>query len=148
MAVAGVTDLKSLIERTIGSREFSPFFAWAHGVELYHIFWHPLVMNTAFQIPFSDNFLASESLSSEGVSLSGSDSHAKDKIILRQLAVEKNLLEHQHAFRKKNTITDGTRFNQLFSTMLGLSDPYAYAEKSQCCQIALRDIFHENPMTI
>jgi len=132
MAVAGVTDLKSLIERTFWSREFSPFFAWAHGVELYHLFWHPVVMNAAFQIPFSENFLFSEN-----------DSGAQDKIILRQLAIEKNLLEHQHAFRKKNTITDGTRFNQLFSNMLGLSDPYAYAEKSQFCHVVLRDIFQE-----
>lgn len=133
MAVAGVTDLKSLIDRTFWSREFSPFFAWAHGVELYHLFWHPLVMNTAFKIPFSENFLLSGNEGGDG---------AQDKMILRRLAVEKNLLEHGTAFRKKNTITDGTRFNQIFSTMLGLSGQHAYAEKSDFCHAMLRDVFH------
>ncbi|MCE9574942.1 MAG: asparagine synthase C-terminal domain-containing protein [Deltaproteobacteria bacterium] len=123
MQVTGVDDLQSLIERTMWSGEFAPFYAWAHGVEIHHLFWDPRVMNTAFQIPPEDSF--------DGTT---------EKLVLRGLTVASGLMQQAHAFRKKQALTDGTQFNRVLSAALGLTDRYAYDAKSDRAVAILRDV--------
>jgi len=113
MKVTGVDDLQSLIERTCWSGEFSPFYAWSLGVEVHHAFWDPRVMNCAFQIPPEASF--------DGT---------REKVLLRTMAVEAGYLREEHAFRKKQALTDGTQFNRLLSQVLELGDAYSYDGKS------------------
>jgi carbapenam-3-carboxylate synthase len=125
MTAAGVDDLQSLIERTCWTREFSPFYAWSHGIEIHHLFWDPAVMNTAFRIPPEFNF--------DGTT---------EKMPLRSLAVERGHLDHRHAYRKKQAMTDGTRFDRLLSSALGIGDNHAYQEKSARCTFELNKILN------
>ncbi len=127
MAVTGVADLQSLIERTCWSGEFSPFFAWSLGVELHHLFWHPQVMNAAFRVP--------EAMSFDG---------AREKIALRNLATEGGYMEPRHAHRRKQAMTDGTQFNRLLSTSLGFRDAFSYPQKNERCVSELRRIIERD----
>lgn len=121
LQVTGVDDLQSLIERTVWSGEFAPFYAWAHGVEVHHLFWDPDVMNTAFRIPPAASF--------DGT---------VEKLVLRNLTVARGHLQPEHAFRKKQALTDGTQFNRVLSAALGLTDRYAYDAKSARAIAVLR----------
>lgn len=112
LELTGVIDLQSLIERTAWTGEFCPFFAWAQGVTVHHIFWHPKVMNTAFRIPMIFN--------SDG---------PKDKMVLRRAAVNSGLMLRNQAFRTKKALTDGTQFNRVLSKAIGLDDFHAYEGK-------------------
>lgn len=125
MKVTGVDDLQSLIERTCWSGEFSPFFAWSLGVEVHHLFWDPNLMNTAFRIPVEWNF--------DG---------AREKVLMRETVVENGWMEHEHAFRKKHAMTDGTQFNRVLSSALNLSDNYSYGEKTEHAVAELTRIFN------
>lgn len=124
MQVTGVDDLQSLIERTCWSGEFSPFFAWSLGIQLHHLFWDPEVMNCAFRIPDEANF--------DGI---------REKVPLRTLAVENAFMQHQHAFRKKHAMTDGTQFNRVLSEAYGLADNYSYGAKDQLCVAHLEQLY-------
>ena len=124
LKATGVTDLQSLIERTAWSGEFAPFYAWSLGVEVHHLFWDPAGMNCAFRIPPEASF--------DGTT---------EKIVLRTLAVEQGYLREEHAFRKKQALTDGTQFNRVLSATLGLEQKYAYAEKSACASAILRRLY-------
>lgn len=123
MQVTGVDDLQSLIERTCWSGEFAPFYAWSLGVEIHHLFWHPRVMNCAFRIE-------------PEVSFDGE----REKIVLRDLAVQAGWLEHRHANRKKQALTDGTQFNRVLSTAFGFGSPHSYEQKNARCIARLRRI--------
>ncbi len=123
MQVTGVDDLQSLIERTAWSGEFAPFYAWSLGVEVHHLFWDPAVMNTAFRIPPAASF--------DG---------GHEKLVLRHLAVDRGHLLAEHAFRRKTALTDGTQFNRVLSTALGLADRHAYPGKDAAAVAALRRI--------
>jgi asparagine synthetase B (glutamine-hydrolysing) len=116
MKVTAVDDLQSLIERTCWTGEFAPFYAWSHGIEIHHLFWDPAVMNAAFRIPPESSFDGTE-----------------EKVLLRRVAAERGHLDHRHVRRKKQAMTDGTQFNQLLSSALGLRDSYAYGQKSARC---------------
>jgi asparagine synthetase B (glutamine-hydrolysing) len=116
MKVTAVDDLHSLIERTCWTGEFAPFYAWSHGIEIHHLFWEPAVMNAAFRIPPESSFDGTE-----------------EKVLLRRVAAERGHLDHRHVRRKKQAMTDGTQFNQLLSSALGLGDSYAYGQKSARC---------------
>jgi asparagine synthetase B (glutamine-hydrolysing) len=124
LQVTGVDDLQALIERTMWSGEFAPFYAWSLGVEVHHLFWDPRVMNCAFRIPPAASF--------DGV---------HEKRVLRELMVARGHLRPDHAFRKKQALTDGTQFNRVLSTALGLTDRYAYAAKSAAAVAVLRPRF-------
>lgn len=124
MKVTGVDDLQSLIERTAWSGEFAPFYAWSLGVEVHHLFWDPAVMNCAFRIPPEASF--------DGTT---------EKIALRTLTVEQGYLREEHAFRKKQALTDGTQFNRVLSAALGIEQKYAYEEKSARAIAALRKLY-------
>lgn len=125
LAVTGVDDLRSLIERTVWSGEFAPFYAWSLGLEVHHLFWDPAVMNTAFRIPPEASF--------DGV---------REKLVLRNMAVDRGHLIEAHAFRKKQALTDGTQFNRLLSEALGLEDRHAYDGKSARAVAILRRRLH------
>lgn len=116
MQATAVDDLQSLIERTCWTGEFAPFYAWAQGIEIHHVFWEPAVMNAAFRIPREFSFDGTE-----------------EKVLLRRVAAERGHLDHRHVRRKKQAMTDGTQFNRLLSSALGLSDSYAYGQKSARC---------------
>lgn len=124
LQVTGVDDLQSLIERTMWSGEFSPFYAWSLGVEVHHLFWDPDVMNTAFRIPPEASFDGTH-----------------EKRVMRDLAVARGHLQHAHAYRKKQALTDGTQFNRTLSTALGLPDRHAYGGKNARAIAVLRDFF-------
>ena len=123
MAVTAVDDLRSLIERTFWTGEFAPFYAWSHGVEIHHLFWNPTVMNAAFRIPPESSF--------DGV---------EEKVLLRRVASERGHLDGRYVRRKKRAMTDGTQFNRLLSSALGLGDGYAYEQKSARCISQLKNI--------
>jgi asparagine synthetase B (glutamine-hydrolysing) len=123
MKVTGVDDLQSLIERTCWTGEFCPFFAWSLGVELHHLFWAPDLMNVAFRIPEKANF--------DGT---------REKMVLRSLAEERGYMRHEHAYRRKQALTDGTQFNRVLSSAFALESPYAYDEKSARCVSRLRAV--------
>ncbi len=123
LKVTGVDDLQSLIERTAWSGEFAPFYAWSHGIEVHHLFWDPRVMNCAFQIPPEASF--------DG---------AQEKLVLRAMMVARGHLRQAHAFRKKQALTDGTQFNRVLSTALGLTDRHAYDDKNARSIAVLRQI--------
>ncbi len=116
MKVTAVDNLQSLIERTCWTGEFAPFYAWSHGVQIYHLFWDPAVMNAAFRIPPESSFAGSE-----------------EKVLLRRMASERGYLDRRHVRRKKQAMTDGTEFNRILSSALGLSGSYAYEQKSARC---------------
>ena len=124
MKVTGVDDLQSLIERTCWSGEFAPFHAWSLGIEVHHLFWEPRVMNCAFQIPAGASF--------DGI---------REKLVMRTLAVERGYMTVEHAFRKKQALTDGTQFNRLLSEAFGLPDHYSYDAKSARAVAALQRVF-------
>lgn len=113
LQAVGVKDTPGLIERTCWTQEMSPFFAWAHDVRLFHLYWEPAVMNAALRIPLEMNFAG-------GV----------DKRLLRELAVETGWLKKEHAFRPKCAMTNGNSVNELLSAQLGIQDNYAYTEKT------------------
>jgi asparagine synthetase B (glutamine-hydrolysing) len=113
MKVTGVDDLQSLIERTCWSGEFAPFYAWSLGVAVHHLFWDPRVMNCAFRIPPEASF--------DGT---------REKLVLRTLAVARGYLLESHAFRRKQALTDGTQFNCVLSSALGLEGAHAYDGKN------------------
>lgn len=121
MKVTGVDDLQSLIERTMWSGEFAPFYAWSLGVEIHHLFWDPAVMNAAFRIPPDVNFDGTH-----------------EKIVLRQMTVDRGYLRPEHAFRRKTALTDGTQFNRVLSNALGLPGPHAYDGKNAAAIATLR----------
>lgn len=121
MKVTGVDDLQSLIERTMWSGEFAPFYAWSIGVEVHHLFWDPDVMNAAFRIPPDQSFDGTH-----------------EKVILRRAMVERGHLRPEHAFRKKQALTDGTQFNRVLSHALGLPDKHAYGGKNDAAVAVLR----------
>jgi asparagine synthetase B (glutamine-hydrolysing) len=121
MKVTGVDDLQSLIERTMWSAEFAPFYAWSIGVEVHHLFWDPAVMNAAFRIPPTDSFDGTH-----------------EKVVMRRMMVERGHLRAEHAFRKKQALTDGTQFNRVLSTALGLPDRHAYGGKNDAAIAVLR----------
>ena len=124
MKVTGVDDLQSLIERTMWSGEFAPFYAWSLGVEVHHLFWDPAVMNAAFRIPPEHSFDGTH-----------------EKLVLRRLMVDRGHLRAEHAFRKKQALTDGTQFNRVLSTALGLPDKHAYGGKNHAAIAVLRRTF-------
>lgn len=124
MAATAVDDLRSLIERTCWTKEFTPFYAWAHGVEIHHLFWDPAVMNTAFRIPGEFSFDGTE-----------------EKVLLRRMASKRGHLDQRHAHRKKRAMTDGTQFNRLLSSAFGFPDSYAYEQKSARCISQLKKMF-------
>ncbi len=124
LQVTGVDDLQSLIERTMWSGEFSPFYAWSLGVEVHHLFWDPDVMNTAFRIPPEASFDGTH-----------------EKRVMRDLAVARGHLRHAHAYRKKQALTDGTQFNRTLSTALGLADRHAYGGKNAGAIAVLREFY-------
>ena len=124
MKVTGVDDLRSLIERTCWSGEFAPFYAWALGIEVHHLFWDPQVMNCAFQIPPEASF--------DGV---------REKLVMRSMAVERGYMKAEHAFRDKQALTDGTQFNRLLSEACGLPDKHAYDGKTVRAVATLRQVF-------
>ena len=123
MKVTGVDDLQSLIERTCWSGEFAPFYAWSLGLEVHHLFWDPAVMNCAFRIPPEASF--------DGT---------REKLVMRNLAVARGYMQETHAFRRKQALTDGTQFNRVLSTALGLDSAYAYDEKNTKAIAALRRV--------
>ena len=123
MAVTAVDDLRSLIERTCWTGEFAPFYAWSHGIELHHVYWNPAVMNAAFRIPPESSF--------DGV---------EEKVLLRRVASERGHLDGRYVRRKKRAMTDGTQFNRVLSSALGLGDGYAYEHKSARCISQLKNI--------
>ncbi len=121
MKVTGVDDLQSLIERTMWSGEFAPFYAWSLGVEVHHLFWDPAVMNAAFRIPPEHSFDGTH-----------------EKVVLRRMMVDRGYLRAEHAFRKKQALTDGTQFNRVLSDALGLPDKHAYGGKNAAAVRVLR----------
>jgi asparagine synthetase B (glutamine-hydrolysing) len=127
MKVTGVDDLQSLIERTMWSGEFAPFYAWSLGVEVHHLFWDPAVMNAAFRIPPDHSFDGTH-----------------EKIVMRRMMVERGHLLADHAFRKKQALTDGTQFNRVLSAALGLPDKHAYGGKNDAAVAVLRRTFAES----
>ena len=124
MEATGVRDAQSLIERTCWTREFAPFYAWSLGIDIHHLFWDPALMNTALRI-------------ASGSSFDGTD----EKALLRNLAAKRGYLDHRHVGRRKQAMTDGTQFNRLLSSALGLEDGYAYEQKSARCVSQLRGLF-------
>lgn len=131
MKVTAVDDLQSLIERTCWTGEFAPFYAWSRGVEIHHLFWDPVVMNAAFRIPPALSFDGTE-----------------EKVLLRSVAVERGHLDRRHARRKKQAMTDGTQFNRLLSSALGIDDSYAYEQKSARCISQLKNVFDRTAMEV
>ncbi|HVJ90413.1 MAG TPA: hypothetical protein VM580_11475, partial [Labilithrix sp.] len=128
MKITGVDDLQSLIERTCWTGEFCPFFAWALGIQVHHLFWNPDVMNAAFRIPLEFSFDGSE-----------------EKVLLRNMAAERGHMDPRHVRRKKQALTDGTQFHRVLSSALGLSESYAYDQKSSRCISHLRTILERAP---
>ena len=55
------------------------------------------------------------------------------------IAVARGYLEAQHAFHRKQALTDGTQFNPVLSASLGLTGPHAYGEKSARAVAVLRE---------
>ncbi|MCB0368078.1 MAG: hypothetical protein KDD45_01235 [Bdellovibrionales bacterium] len=115
LQITGTNDTATLLDRTYWSKEFSPFFYWAQGKRLFHLYWHPEVIKAALSIPLR---LQQQKPGSE-------------KFILRSLAVKEKWLTEELAFRTKKAMTNGTNVNALFSKMLGLKNEYSYAEKTQ-----------------
>lgn len=124
LKVTGVDDLQSLIERTMWSGEFAPFYAWSLGVEIHHLFWDPAVMNAAFRIPPAQSFDGTH-----------------EKVILRRAMIDRGHLRAEHAYRKKTALTDGTQFNRVLSNALGLPDRHAYGGKNDAAIDVLRGAF-------
>lgn len=124
MEATGVHDAQSLIERTSWTREFAPFYAWSLGIDVHHLFWDPALMNTALRI-------------ASGCSFDGTD----EKALLRNLAAKRGYLDHRHVGRQKQAMTDGTQFNRLLSSALGLENGYAYEQKSAQCVSQLKGLF-------
>ena len=81
-------------------------------------------MNIALRIP-------------SACSLDGTD----EKALLRNLAAERGYLDHRHVGRQKQAMTEGTQFNRLLSSALGLGNGYAYEQKSAECVSQLKGLF-------
>lgn len=122
LAAVGVDETEGLIERTRWSMELSPFFAWAHGVRLSNLYWHPAVLRVALRIPAQMSF--------DGQT---------EKTLLRETAVQAGWLRREHAFRPKIGMTNGTRVNELVSKALGVPDGYGYARKTELAFEELQD---------
>ncbi len=113
LAVTGVSDTASLLNRAYWSKELSPFYYWARGKRLFHSFWNQDVIKAALQIP-----------------LSLQEQQNAQKYVLRSLAVKNNWLTEPLAFRKKLGMTNGTNMNVLFSRHLKLKTDYSFDEKT------------------
>lgn len=113
MEAVGITNEQELIERTYWSGEFRPFYSLSSGVELYHLYWFPLLIQTSMRIPSDLHFQA-------GV----------EKVLLRELAVESRWLKREHSFRPKIGMTNGTHFFRLLSNALNIHNTYDYPTKT------------------
>lgn len=124
LAVTGVSDTASLLDRAYWSKELSPFYYWARGKRLFHSFWNQDVIKTALQIP-----------------LSLQEQQNAQKYVLRSLAVKNNWLTEPLAFRKKLGMTNGTNMNVLFSRHLKLKTDYSFAEKTELSFELFKQLF-------
>lgn len=113
LAVTGVSDTASLLDRAYWSKELSPFYYWARGKRLFHSYWNVDVIKAALQIP-----------------LSLQEQQNAQKFVLRSMAVKNNWLTEPLAFRKKLGMTNGTNMNVLFSKHLKLKTDYSFDEKT------------------
>jgi len=125
LAITATSDTKSLLERTYWSKELSPFLAWQHGKRFFSLYWHPEVIRAALKIPLQ---------------LSQTP---RDKYVLRSLAVDQGWLTQELAFRSKIGMTHGTQINKILSQQMQLSDPNAYAEKTEVALRKYKDIFYK-----
>lgn len=124
LAITGVSDTASLLDRAYWSKELSPFYYWARGKRLFHSFWNKDVIKAALQIP-----------------LSLQEQQNAQKYVLRSLAVKKNWLTEPLAFRKKLGMTNGTNMNVLFSKHLKLKTDYSFDEKTALSFQIFKSIF-------
>lgn len=121
--VTGVKDTQSLLNRTYWSKEMSPFYYWKERKRMFHLYWHPEVIQAALKIPL---ILQQQVAGTE-------------KYILRSLAVRFNLLTQPLAFRTKTGMTNGTQMHVLLSQALQLPNEYSFDLKTK---IALEK-FHQ-----
>lgn len=121
MQVTAVHDTTSLLHRTQWSKEFSPFYYWALGKRLYHIYWHPEVIRCALSLP--DSLQAGE------------------KHVLRSMAVRFRLLSQDLAFLPKQGMTNGTHANTVLSNLLKLKDENSYVDKDKIVLKQFKEIF-------
>jgi len=121
LAAVGQKTSLGLINRSLRSGEFSPFFAWSLGTQVYHAYWHPKVVQATLTKPvnFNEQYTTFNT--------------TKDKLPLRHLAVKEKLLSHADAFRNKTSITEGTKFHELLAQSLNLTTSYDYESKSSYC---------------
>jgi len=123
MALTGASTTEELLARTRWTGELSPFYHWAQGIAMDHVFLTPDLIHMAIGIP-------EELCLVDGI----------EKSVLREAAVECGLLERALAFRPKKGLSDGTQAHRLLTEALDLDGVglESYHQKSTLCHGLLR----------
>ena len=99
--------------RAAWTGEMSPFLAESFGLNIQHPFWETELIQFSLSIPYAYKYRGQEV-----------------KALLREMAVNKKILPHDIAWRKKNAFTTGASLDQLFSHTLGIPHDKTYRFKS------------------
>lgn len=123
MALTGASTTEELLARTRWTGELSPFYHWAQGVAMDHVFLAPDLIRMAIGIP-------AELCLVDGV----------EKFVLREAAVGCGLLDRTLAFRPKKGLSDGTQAHRLLTEALELDGVglESYHQKSTLCHHLLQ----------
>ena len=118
---------QELIERTYWTGEMRPFCFTALDKRIYHFYWNQEFIQKVINLPSEKNYDGDH-----------------EKVLLRNSAIELDLLSKNMAFYPKKGLTDGSCAHILFSRSLNLSDNHNYIEKSKYCFELLQRRFNES----
>lgn len=110
----GVRSTAALIARTVWTGEFSPFYAWQHGVAMHPVFWTQEVIRAGLRLDPAIHFDGTH-----------------EKVPLRRLALARGWLTEPLAFRPKVGMTVGTAAHQVVCEQLGLTQVMNYEARSR-----------------
>lgn len=106
--------------------EFSPFIANHFNTNIIHPFWNIELINNAISLPWQYKYKGEEV-----------------KYVLREMAVAKQLLPKDYAWRKKTAFNVGSSTDKLLAKMLNISDYKDYEAKGKFLFKVLREIFEQ-----
>ena len=107
--------------------EFSPFISAYFNTELIHPFWQIDLINLSISIPSEYKYLQEEV-----------------KYVLREMAVERGLLPHEYAWRKKTAFNVGSSMDKLLAKILDIENYKDYSLKGTFLYNVLESMFMEN----
>lgn len=109
---------------TAWTGEFSPFIPRYFNTELVHPFWQLDLINLSISLPSTYKYLQDEV-----------------KYVLREMAVEKGLLQYDLAWRKKTAFNVGSSMDKLLAKILGITDYKDYQTKGMFLYHVLENMF-------